>query len=307
MSIFKTKYREESQVSFWKIDTVILLFKQLRPKQWTKNLLVFAALIFSMEFLNITNVWMSVGGFTIFCLVSSSVYILNDFMDIEADSQHPTKKYRPMASGMLNPTIAVTFGGLSLAFSLITSFIMNPLFTLILVLYFTINILYSIKLKHIVIIDLMVIASGFVLRAVAGGVVIDVPLTPWFLICIMLLSLFLATSKRRHEVILLEEGRGSHRKVLENYSVGLLDQLNTIVISATIMSYSLFTFTSNNTSQLMWTIPFVLYGIFRYLYLIQIEGKGGSPEKVLLEDRHILITVVLYVISVILILIIFNS
>ena len=180
-----------------------------------------------------------------------------------------------------------------------TSFLLNPLFTGLLILYFALNVSYSLALKHVVIIDIMIIAAGFVLRAIAGGLVIRVPLTPWFLICTLLLSLFLAIGKRRHELFLLENDKGAHRKVLDNYSFALLDQLNTIVTTATIISYSLFTFTSGRTIHLMWTIPLVIYGIFRYLYLIHIENKGGSPDRVLFEDKHILITVILYVISVV--------
>jgi 4-hydroxybenzoate polyprenyltransferase len=162
------------------------------------------------------------------------------------------------------------------------------------------------KLKHIVIIDILVIASGFVLRAIGGGLVIDVPFTPWFLICTMLLALFLAISKRRHELYLLQSNKGSHRQVLDFYSMDLLNQFNSIVTTATLISYALFTFTSGHTLHLMWTLIFVVYGIFRYLYLIHIEGKGGKPEKVLLEDRHILVTVMLYALSVVVILFYFE-
>ncbi|ASA24086.1 decaprenyl-phosphate phosphoribosyltransferase [Paenibacillus donghaensis] len=284
-----------------------LIWTQLRPKQWSKNLLVFAALLFSIDRIEISKLALSTIGFVLFSLVSSTIYIINDFMDREADRVHPTKCHRPMASGLLSPALALTVGAVLLLFALPVSWLLNPLFTLLLALYILLNISYSLYLKHVVIVDLMIIASGFVLRAIAGGVVINVPLTPWFLLCTLLLSLFLAIGKRRHELILLHEGKSTQRKVLESYSVPLLDQLNTIVTTATIISYSLFTFTSGRTVQLMWTIPFVIYGIFRYLYLIHVCNKGGSPDRVLFEDKPILVTVVLYAISVVVILVTFET
>ncbi len=284
----------------------MLLLRQLRPKQWTKNLLVFAAPLFSFEVVNPGVLFDTLIGFFLLSFVSGCVYIVNDYADREADRNHPVKKYRPMASGALPPKLAIGFGALLLIASLVISYLLNPLFTVLLVLYFTMNVAYSFRLKHIVIIDIMIIAAGFVLRAIAGGLVIHVPFTPWFLLCTMLLSLFLAIGKRRHELHLLQHDKGSHRKVLDQYSFDLLDQMSSIVTTATIISYSLFTFTSGRTVHLMWTIPLVIYGMFRYLYLIHIEKKGGAPDRVLLEDAHILVTVILYVISVIGILVYFE-
>ncbi|MCQ6531112.1 decaprenyl-phosphate phosphoribosyltransferase [Bacillus mycoides] len=281
---------------------LLLLLKQLRPKQWTKNLLIFAALVFSVNQASLIMVIQALVCFALFCVVSGCVYILNDFMDIEADRKHPVKRYRPMASGGLNPFVAITVGCIILVVSLIVSSLLNPLLCLVLVIYFTLNVAYSIRLKHVVIIDILIIASGFVLRALAGGLVIHLPFTPWFLLCTLLISLFLAINKRRHELVLLQDNKGSHRKVLESYSAVLLDQLSTIVTSATIVTYAIFTFNAGKTIHLMWTIPFVIYGIFRYLYLVHMEDKGGEPDKVLLEDRHILVTVLLYAITVIIIL-----
>ncbi|CAH0120676.1 Decaprenyl-phosphate phosphoribosyltransferase [Paenibacillus sp. CECT 9249] len=283
-----------------------LLFLQLRPHQWTKNLLIFAALLFSFTSINLVKVLDSIAGFLLFSFVAGCVYILNDYADRESDRNHPVKRNRPMASGALNPRLALAFGAVLLLGSFIAAWFLNPLFALVLVVYFALNVSYSFALKHVVIVDMMVIAAGFVLRAIAGGLVIHVPLTPWFLICTMLLSLFLAIGKRRHELSLLEIGKGTHRKVLEKYSFALLDQLNSIVTTATIISYSLFTFTSGRTIHLMWTIPLVIYGIFRYLYLIHIEHKGGSPDRVLFEDKHILVTAILYVVSVVFILAFFE-
>lgn len=284
----------------------LLLFRQLRPKQWTKNLLIFAAPLFSFEGVNPGVLFDTLIGFFLLSFVSGCVYIVNDYADREADRNHPVKKYRPMASGALPPKLAIGFGALLLIASLVISYLLNPLFTVLLVLYFTMNVAYSFRLKHVVIIDIMIIAAGFVLRAIAGGLVIHVPFTPWFLLCTMLLSLFLAIGKRRHELHLLQHDKGSHRKVLDQYSFDLLDQMSSIVTTATIISYSLFTFTSGRTVHLMWTIPLVIYGMFRYLYLIHIEKKGGAPDRVLLEDAHILVTVILYVISVIGILVYFE-
>lgn len=278
----------------------------LRPKQWTKNLLLFAALLFSFEEIRTETILATLLGFILFSLVAGCVYILNDFVDRDRDRQHPVKKYRPMASGQVNPTHALLFGIILLILSVGTAFMMNPLFGILCIVYFLLNVSYSFVLKHLVILDMMTIAAGFVLRAIAGGVLIQVPFTPWFLICTMLLSLFLAIGKRRNELTLLEGNTGSHRKVLDNYSITLLDQFNTIVTTATIISYSLFTFTSDRTIHLMWTIPLVIYGMFRYLYLIHMKNQGGSPDRVLFEDKPILITVILYVISVVIIFTIFE-
>jgi len=283
------------------IDGHPILFKSilgfmmcLRPKQWTKNLLVFAALIFSIKKINVEQIYNSIFVFFLFCFVAGCVYIINDFADREQDKLHPDKRNRPIASGLINPYVALLVGAVLLVFSVGTSYVINPLLSFLLLFYFIMNVGYSFKLKHVVVIDIMIIATGFVLRAIAGGLAIQVPFTPWFLLCTMLLALFLAISKRRHELYLLKNNKSAHRKVLEFYSPELLNQLNGIVTTAAIISYALFTFTSGHTIHLMWTIPCVIYGIFRYLYLIHMEEKGGKPEKVLLEDKHILITVIVY-------------
>ncbi len=282
-------------------NVILLLLKQIRPKQWTKNLLVFAALLFSFGAVDIQMFLKTVAAFFLFSFVSGSVYILNDYVDRESDKLHPRKKHRPMASGALNPYLALAFGAVLLSVSIGIGLSLNQLFGLLLIGYFIINIAYSLHLKHVVILDVMLIALGFVFRAMAGGFVIDVPLTSWFLICTMLLALFLAISKRRHELFLLRNNMGSHRKVLDSYSADLLNQMNGIVTTATIMSYSLFTFTSAHSIYLMITVPIVIYGIFRYLYLIHMEDMGGTPEEVLLKDKHLLFTVILFAVSVVMI------
>ncbi|WP_243633386.1 decaprenyl-phosphate phosphoribosyltransferase [Paenibacillus xerothermodurans] len=279
----------------------------MRPRQWTKNLLVFAALIFSIRDADLSMLGQAVIGFILFCLVSSCVYVLNDYVDREKDRMHPEKRNRPLASGALHPQTALGFSFVLLAVCLLLAFRFQLVFGFVLLFYFCLNVAYSFRLKHVVIIDLLIIAAGFVLRAVGGGLVIGVPLTPWFIICTLLLALFLAIGKRRHELYLLQGDKGAHRKVLEFYSMDLLNQMTAIVTTATIMSYALFTFNSGHTIHLMWTLIFVLYGIFRYLYLVHMEGKGGRPEKLLLEDKHILMTVVLYGFSVAVILLYFDK
>ncbi len=282
-----------------------LFIKQLRPKQWTKNLLVFAALIFTIPNVSLDMFYLALVGFVLFSLVSGGVYILNDWVDLEQDRLHPDKKNRPMASGELPPVLALTGGAIILPLSLIISFYINFNFGLILSLYFILNIAYSFYLKNLVIIDVMVIASGFVLRAAGGAFVIEVPITPWFIICTALLALFLAISKRRQELVVSSIGEGEHRTVLGSYSINLLDEMNSIVTTATIISYALFTFTSGHTINLMWTIPLVIYGIFRYLYLIHVENQGEQPDEILLRDKPILITVALYTLAVVVILLYF--
>lgn len=279
-----------------------LLFKQLRPKQWTKNTLVFAALLFTVDSISIETISQTVAAFLLFSLVSGCVYILNDYFDIESDRLHPTKKFRPMASGALSPVVAMAFGTLLLISSLIVAYLFNTAFMFVLLVYFLLNIAYAIYLKHVVIVDVMTIAAGFVLRAIGGGLIIEVAFTPWFLLTVMLLALFLAISKRRHEVYLLEEDKSSHRKVLDHYSLPFLDQLIGIVTTSTIITYSLFTFTSDRSIHLMWTIPLVIYGVFRYLYLVHVQKSGGEPDRVLVEDKPILVTVLLYVVAVFVIL-----
>lgn len=286
-------------------STVHLLWKQLRPHQWTKNLLLYAALLFSFKAYSVHTFLLATLGVALFSLVASSIYVLNDYFDREADRRHPVKRFRPIASRALNARLALVVGLLILVTSIIVAFFVSKLFLVLLLIYVLSNVLYSMRLKHVVIIDMMIIASGFVIRAIAGAVIINEPFTPWFILCAMLLSLFLAIGKRRHELVLALERDSSHRRVLDEYSLPFLDQLTSIVASATIITYAVFTFTAGATIHLMWTIPFVVYGIFRYLYLIHVKGKGGAPDKLLFEDKHILVTVSLYVVAVFIILVMF--
>jgi 4-hydroxybenzoate polyprenyltransferase and related prenyltransferases len=284
------------------LETIGLLFRLLRPRQWSKNLLVFGALAFSVDKMNLAGMKASLMAFVLFCSVSGCVYILNDYVDREADRLHPDKKRRPLASGRLNPALALIVGGVLLVCSLVVGFYQNLLFGLLLLSYFTMNVSYSLKLKHFVILDIMIIASGFGMRAIGGGLVLKTGFTSWFLLCVFFLSLFLAIGKRRHELIFLENNKGSHRKVLLNYSEPLLNQLSGVVTTMTIMCFSLYTFMSSQSIYLMWTIPCVIYGMFRYLYLIHVLGKGGKPETLLFEDKGILSCVVVFGIAVVLIL-----
>lgn len=283
------------------MEVALLLVKQMRPRQWSKNLLVFGAFLFSADSMNMEGLLASFVAFLLFCFVSGCVYILNDYVDREADRQHPEKAKRPMASGRLNPMTALLFGAVLLTLSLTAAFLQHVPFGFLLAAYFIMNVSYSLKLKHIVILDIMMIASGFGLRALGGALVIDAGFTSWFLMCVFCISLFLAIGKRRHE-LLLEHNKASHRKVLVSYSETLLNQLSGIVTAMTIMSYSLYTFISEHSIYLMWTIPCVIYGMFRYLYLIHVLGKGGKPEELLYEDKGILASTLVFGIAVILIL-----
>jgi 4-hydroxybenzoate polyprenyltransferase len=296
------------------------LLAALRPRQWTKNGALFIGLIFAQQLL----LWPSllrVGiGFIVFCLASSSIYLLNDILDLEKDRQHPVKRSRPIASGRLPISWAMTaisFLLLLCCTSLGIIFILpakshdlyasfggsNLLFAGIVAIYLLLMACYSIYLKHVVLIDIFVIASGFVLRILASAVVIPVVISPWLYLVTCFLSLFLALGKRRHEIILLEGQAGNHRQILKEYSLPLLDQLIMITVTCTLVSYSIYTVeTPTGNHRLIITIPFVLYGMFRYLHLVYMKMEGGSPEEVLLRDRLMLGTVVVCAILIICVL-----
>ncbi|TVY09778.1 decaprenyl-phosphate phosphoribosyltransferase [Paenibacillus cremeus] len=279
-----------------------IILKLFRVNQWTKNALVFAALIFSGELFIFESILKSIIGAVLFCLISSSIYILNDTLDAEKDLLHPTKKYRPIASGLISKRNAIIIMNLIWLIALPLSITFSIKFFIILLLYLLIQIFYCLYLKHIVIIDVLCIASGFVLRAIAGGYLLDVTISPWLIICTSLLALFLALAKRRHELLLLKENAVGHRKILEKYSTELLDQLLSLVTSSTLMAYCLYTFTSNKPQVFMLTILFVIYGLFRYQYIIFKKGLGGSPEKILISDKPILINIFLWGLTSIIVL-----
>jgi 4-hydroxybenzoate polyprenyltransferase len=283
-----------------------LLFHSLRPGQWTKNLIVFAGLIFGLELFDVHAVGRAVAAFVVFCALSGVVYVVNDIMDREADRQHPLKALRPIASGALSPALA---GGVALvlaAGALILAFWLGGRFGAVALAYLLLQSLYSGPLKQIVILDVLTIAVGFVLRAAAGAVVIDAPISHWLLVVTILLALFLALSKRRHELVLLADGATGHRRILGEYSPYLLDQMISVVTASTLVSYIFYcispeTVQKFGTGMLGLTIPFPLYGIFRYLYLVHRREGGGSPSEMLVNDRPLLACVALWVLAVVVI------
>ncbi|OYT73235.1 MAG: decaprenyl-phosphate phosphoribosyltransferase [Chloracidobacterium sp. CP2_5A] len=285
----------------------VVLLKALRPQQWTKNILLFPALLFSQHLFHWRETALACAACAVFCLLSSGVYLLNDLLDIESDRAHPTKRHRPLASGALPIPVGIAACILLSLGSLATAFWLSPAFAWTAVAYFLLQAAYAVRLKHVVILDVGCIAAGFVLRAVAGGQVIAVTISSWLLICAMLLSLFLALGKRRHELLLLEDGATAHRRILGEYTIELLDQMIAIVTAATVVCYTFYTVAPETvakfgTARLVFTVPFVLYGIFRYLYLIHRRQLGGSPEKALLNDGASMVNLALYGLTVVVVL-----
>lgn len=283
------------------------LLVTLRPGQWPKNLIIFAGLLFGRQIFDGGAVFRAGLAFAVFCALSSVVYILNDIADREADRLHPLKARRPIASGALDPRLAlaaaVSIGVVALALA----FWLGLLFGLVATAYLALQGFYSTSLKHVVIIDVLTIAIGFVLRAVAGAVVVSVPISQWLLLCTILLALFLGLSKRRHELVLLASGATGHRPILEEYSPYLLDQMISVVTASTLVAYALYTISPDTaekfgTDLLGLTIPFPLYGIFRYLYLVHQREGGGSPSEMLVNDRPLLICVALWALTVMVII-----
>ena len=284
-----------------------LLARSLRPGQWTKNLFVLAGLLFGRRLLDVPSILQAAAAFVIFCGLSSAVYLFNDVMDRDADRVHPLKGTRPIASGALSPHVAVTAALILGIAATAAAFLLRPMFGVASVAYLVLLVLYSVLLKNLVIIDVLTIAAGFVLRAVAGAVAVAVPISHWLLVCTTLLALFLALSKRRHELTLLAGGATEHRRILQEYSPYLLDQMVAVVTASTLVAYAIYATSAETaerlgTDRLGLTIPFVLYGIFRYLYLVHQKRGGGSPAELLLADRPLLICVGLWAASVVLIL-----
>lgn len=296
------------------------LLRAMRPKDWIKNTFIFAAIVFSQD-----RLWREPGSllivvvaFVLFCMVASAIYLINDLVDIEKDRAHPKKRHRPLASGRLSPRTAIVAAVLLLATALPLGFLIdyqpgqslfsNVDFGITLIAYMLIQgVAYSYYLKHIVILDIFTIAAGFVLRAVAGALVIDIRITPWLLICMGLLALFLGLAKRRAELVLLQDGAGEHRRILDEYSLPLLDQMMSIVTAATIIAYTLFTSTAETLPLkpfpvMMVTVPFVVYAIFRYLYLIYKQDGGGNPAELLLKDIPLTVCIALWGITALVIL-----
>jgi 4-hydroxybenzoate polyprenyltransferase len=282
---------------------VLSLVRSLRPSQWTKNLIIFAGLIFGQRLLDPASVVTSLCAFLVFCALSSVVYLINDIADRDADRQHPLKRHRPIASGAVPVPVALAAAASLAIAALIAAFALKVSFGVVAAAYLALLGSYSGPLKHVVIIDVLTIAIGFVLRAVAGAVVIDVEIGHWLLIATVLLALFLALSKRRHELVLLAEGATSHRRILQEYSPYLLDQMISVVTASTLVAYAIATVSPETiekfgTNKLGLTLPFPLYGIFRYLYLVHQKEGGGSPSDLLLNDRPLLACVALWAVAV---------
>ena len=283
------------------------LLISLRPRQWAKNLLVFAGLLFGLRLFDLMAVGRAFAAFGIFCLLSGVVYLINDIADRDIDRRHPHKARRPIASGALSVPAALTSAIVLGIVALTGAFALGPRFFVVAALYVALLALYSGTLKHIVIIDVLTIAVGFVLRAVAGAVAVDVDISHWLLVCTILLALFISLSKRRHELLLLADDAASHRPILGEYTPYLLDQMIAVVTASTLIAYVFYTISPEteqkfNTHWLGLTVPFPLYGIFRYLYLVHLREGGGSPADLLLTDRPLLVCVTLWALSVVLII-----
>jgi 4-hydroxybenzoate polyprenyltransferase len=278
---------------------VIGLIQAMRPQQWTKNLFVFAAIVFARRMGEAGALTASLAAFGLFCALSSAVYLINDVADAEQDRQHPTKQRRPIASGRLSASVAVVAAAALAGAAMVLSFRLSSAFGMIAAAYLGLNLLYSSVLKHVVILDVLLVAIFFVLRAAAGAAAIDVVISHWLLICTILLALFIALSKRRHELVLLDEGAVNHRASLGEYSPYLLDQMIAVATASTLMAYILYTVDARTVQQfgstrLMYTIPCVIFGIFRYLYLIHQKGEGGNPDRIIISDRPFLLNMLLW-------------
>ncbi len=275
----------------------------IRPQQWIKNFILFAGIIFGKK-LNDPDALLKVAAaFFLFSFVASCQYVFNDYMDRAEDAMHPEKKNRPLASGAIDPGVALTLMIIMLTVSLILSFLLSQVFFGLLVFYFLFNLAYSSYLKHLVILDVMAISIGFVIRAIAGATVISVQFSSWLLLCTFMLALFWGFSKRRGEIILMEEGAKTHRKILDEYSVNFLDMMLGITATMTLMSYVMYTFSPSTiqnlgTDKMVYTVPIVVYAILRSLYIIYIKNMGHNPTKAILTDKSVLITGLLWVILV---------
>jgi len=283
------------------VRLTLALLASLRPRQWVKNLFVFAGVIFSQQLLT-PRVWPAFAAFAIFCGLSGAIYLFNDVADVDKDRLHPSKRRRPVASGALPIGAAIAFGILLLAGCLAAAFRLSPAFGLVALFYGALLTAYSVWLKHLVILDVLTVAAGFVLRAVAGAVAVDVEISGWLLICTILIALFLALGKRRHEYRSLTGDAAAHRPILAEYSEGFLDQMISVVTASTVTTYALYTMSPEtvakfHTRLLPLTLPFVLYGIFRYLYLLYRRDLGGNPSDLLVTDRGLLLDAVLWMLA----------
>ncbi len=305
----------EAVVRAGPLSHLTALVLSMRPRQWTKNLIVFMAFIFSIDQewqLAHPDTWLpkvgeSLIAFALFCLVSSADYLINDVRDRESDRLHPKKRRRPIAAGLLSPRAAITWAVALDIVGVGGAFALDVRTGGVILGYIALMLAYSFWLKHMVLLDMGTIAAGFVLRAMAGALAIEVPISPWLYVVTVLGALFLVINKRRAELLLLEHNATNHRPILEEYSTDLLDQMAATVTASTLIAYGLYTFTADNLPQnhaMMLTIPFVLYGIFRYLYLVHRRDEGGSPEDVLLKDAPLVIDIVLWLFTAAVVLIV---
>lgn len=282
------------------------LFLTLRPKQWTKNAFIFAALIFDIKLLQLEPLVKTVIGFLILCFISGTVYLINDLVDIEKDRQHPVKKNRPLPAGQVPYSVAVVTAIVLPALFLPLSFLLDPTFGVLVSTYLALQITYSFILKNIVIIDVLTLAAGFVLRVASGVPLVEAErFSPWLYVFTVLLALFLGFGKRRQELVLLKERAGSTRSILNEYNLPFLDAMMAIVTTSAVITYAFYTFSAPNLPDnhlMMLSTPFVIYGIFRYLYIIHVQGNGGAPDEVLLTDRALQIAIGLFGITVFIIL-----
>lgn len=281
------------------------LLETMRPKQWAKNLFIFAGLIFGEKLLHPSLLTRNILAFALFCLISSTIYLINDLADMEKDRQHPAKRRRPLASGRLQPRVAIIAAGLFLSISVPLSFVLDSQFGLVAMAYLATMVAYSLLLKDLVIVDVLVVSAGYLLRVAAGAIVTGVPISPWLYLCTTLLALFISFSRRRHELLILEGTANEHRATLTEYTPHLLDEMIAVVTSTTVIAYSLYTFSAPNLPphhSMMLTIPFVLYGIFRYLYLVHARNEGGTPEEMVFRDKPLLLDIVLWGLTVLFVL-----
>lgn len=285
-------------------SAVMSVIVSLRPEQWTKNLIVFAALVFARRLFDPAAVALALAAFLIFCALSGAVYLLNDVSDRDVDRRHPRKSRRPVAAGAISPAAALFWAAAIGGTALGVAFWLDAGLGWVSAAYVALQALYSRLLKHLVILDVMAIAGGFVLRAMAGGQVIDVPVSDWLLVCTILLALFLGLSKRRHELTLLAGGAGDHRRILEEYDPYLLDQMIAVVAASTLVAYIIYCLSPETTARfgthwLVLSVPFPIYGLFRYLYIVHRRDGGGSPSDALLNDRPLLACVALWGLTVV--------
>jgi 4-hydroxybenzoate polyprenyltransferase len=278
--------------------TLRLLLKSMRPRQWPKNIFIFGALGFDRQFLHVHALLRTVGGFALLCLASGAVYLVNDVADRAQDRLHPEKRNRPIASGELSVGLALAVAGVLAPLAVALAFVLNSTLGWLVLGYLLLNLAYSFALKHVPIVDALTVAGGFVIRVAAGVTLIEVErFSPWIYVCTVLLALYISFGKRRAELALLVDEASNHRRVLDGYTIPLLDSYIQIVSAATIVAYSLYTFSAPNlpaNHSMMLTVPFVVYSIFRYLYLVQVEKSGGAPEEIILMDRPLQAGVLLW-------------